>query len=137
VIGGTVTVTEGTAAVGVSNPSDVQKVGAQSIPIFEGGELKVGLSGVPNGQYLTVTIGNVYAADGGADGTASVRVGFLAGDVNGSRVVTLSDLLTVNAVLAQTVSAANFLRDVNASGTLSLADLLNVNAGLAQGLPAP
>jgi len=106
-------------------------------PAFSGRDVVVGLTGVADAQYVTIGATGVAAADGGSGGAGSVRVGFLAGDVNGSRVVTLSDLLTVNAVLAQTVSAANFLRDVNASGTLSLADLLNVNAGLAQGLPAP
>ena len=32
-------------------------------------------------------------ADGGTGGSASVRIGFLAGDVNQNRVVTISDLL--------------------------------------------
>src|SRR5438128_12230605 len=54
-------------------------------------------------------------ADGGTGGSASVRIGFLAGDVNQNRVVTISDLLAVNAVLSQFVSALNYLRDVNAS----------------------
>ena len=52
----------------------------------------------------------------------SIRVGFLAGDVNQNRVVTLGDLGLVNAQVAQPVTAANYLKDVNASGTLTLAD---------------
>jgi hypothetical protein len=52
-------------------------------------------------------------------------------------VVSLADLGLVNAVLAQTVTAANFLRDVNASGTLSLADKGLTNAVLATALPPP
>ena len=39
---------------------------------------------------------------GGAGGSGSVRVGFLAGDVNATRSVTLSDLLPVNARLTHT-----------------------------------
>jgi hypothetical protein len=73
----------------------------------------------------------------GTAGGGSTRVGFLEGDVNASRAVTLSDRLTVNSVLAQDVTAATFLRDVDASGTLTLADLLTVNTRLAQSLPAP
>jgi hypothetical protein len=53
---------------------------------------------------------------------ASVRIGFLVGDVNGNRVVAVSDLGLVNAQLAQPVSAANYLKDVNANGTLTVAD---------------
>jgi len=66
-----------------------------------------------------------------------VRLGFLLGDVNQNRVVTLSDLGLVNAQLAQAVTAANFLKDVNASGTLSLADKGVTNANLTKALPAP
>ena len=50
---------------------------------------------------------------------ATVRVGFLLGDVNQSRVVSVADLGLVNAQLAQVVTATNYLKDVNASGTLT------------------
>jgi hypothetical protein len=66
-----------------------------------------------------------------------VRIGFLVGDVNQNRVVSLADLGLVNAQLAQAVTAANFLKDANASGTLSLADKGIANANLAKALPAP
>jgi hypothetical protein len=51
--------------------------------------------------------------------------------------VTRSDLLAVNAVLTQPLTATNFLRDVNATGALSLADVLLVNGRLARALPPP
>jgi hypothetical protein len=123
VTSGSALVTEGTAVAGV--------------PTFGGNEMIVPLIGVTNAQYVTVAVSNVASADGGSGGAGSVRLGFLTGDVNGSRNVTLSDLLSVNAVLAQTVTAANFLRDVNVSGTLTLADKLLVNANLTQALPLP
>ena len=66
-----------------------------------------------------------------------MRVGFLFGDVNQSRVVSLADLGLVNAQLAQPVTAANYLKDVNASGTLTLADKGITNANLTKALPAP
>ena len=69
-----------------------------------------------------------------AHGTGSVRVSFLAGDVNQSRVVSLSDVLQVNA---QSANAANFLKDVNASGVVTLADKFVVNANLTNALPPP
>jgi hypothetical protein len=119
VTGGTAALTEGTASAGA-----VSYVGAEMI---------VPLAGAANAQYLTVTLTNVNSADGGG----AVRIGFLAGDVNGSRNVTLTDVLMVNAALTQPVAAANFLRDVNLSGTLTISDALFVNANLTQFLPGP
>jgi hypothetical protein len=123
VTGGAASVTEGTATVGTV--------------AVNGSELVVPLTGVANYQYVTVGVTNVTASDGGSGGTGSIRVGFLSGDVNQNRVVTLSDLGQVNAQVAQTVSAANFLKDVNASGTLSLADKGLTNQQLTKALPPP
>ncbi len=117
----TVAVTEGTAVAGAA--------------VLDGNDVVVDLSGVGNAQYVTVSLSAVAAADGGFGGSATARIGFLAGDVNGSRAVTLSDLLAVNAALAQIVTATNYLADVNLSGTLSLSDLLFVNVRLTQALP--
>jgi hypothetical protein len=119
----TATVTEGAATA--------------AAPTFSGNDVIVNLTGVTNVQYVTVTLSNVASADGGTGGTGSVRVGFLTGDVNQSRAVTLSDVGLVNAALAQTVTASNYLKDINASGTLSLADKAIANASLATALPAP
>ncbi len=66
-----------------------------------------------------------------------MRVGFLLGDVNQSRVVTLADLGQVNAQLSQPVAAANYLKDINASGTLTLADKGITNGNLTKALPPP
>jgi hypothetical protein len=123
VTSGVASVTEGTATVGV--------------PTFSGSEMVVPLTGVANQQYVTVTVNEVAAIDGGVGGVGSVRLGFLAGDVNQNRVVTLADLGLVNAKIAQSVTAATYLRDVNASGTLSLADKGLANQQLTKALPTP
>jgi uncharacterized repeat protein (TIGR01451 family) len=123
VTAGSAAVTEGTATVGT--------------PTFSGNEVRVPLTGVTNQQYVTVAVSNVVAADGGSGGAGSVRIGYLAGDVNQSRVVTLSDLGQVNAQVAQAVTVANYLKDVNASGTLSLADKGLTNQQLTKALAAP
>jgi len=119
----TVTISEGTASAGT--------------PTFSGNDVIVGLTGVGNQQYVTISLTEVTSADGGTGGSGSVRVGYLLGDVTQDRVVSLSDLGQVNAVLAQQVAAFNFLKDVNASGTLSLADKGITNANLAKALPPP
>ena len=88
-------------------------------------------------QYVTVDLTTVASTDGGSGGTGSVRIGFLVGDVNQTRVVTVADLGIVNTQLAQPVSAANFTKDVNASGSVTVADKGITNANLTKALPAP
>ena len=119
----TVTITEGSATA--------------AAPTFTGNSVVVTLAGVTNQQYVTVTLGNVASTDGGTGGSAVVRVGFLLGDVNQTRAVSVADLGLVNAQLAQLVTAANYLEDVNASGTLTVADKGITNANLTKALSAP
>lgn len=119
----TATVTEGTATA--------------AAPTFSGNDVIVNLTGVSNHQYVTVALTNVAASDGTTGGSGTVRVGFLLGDVNQSRAVTVADLGLISAVLAQPVSSANFLKDINVSGTLSIADVGMANGNLATALPAP
>ena len=95
------------------------------------------LGNVANAQYVTLGVAGITAVDGTTGGAASLRVGFLAGDVSGNRSVSLSDLLAVNAALTQGASAASYLVDVNLSGTVTLADKLLVGSRLTQALPAP
>ena len=119
---GTVAVTEGTAAAGT--------------PTFSGNQVTVPLTGVTDAQYVTLAVSNVALAGGGT-GAGTVRIGFLVGDVNQSRVVTVGDLAQVNAQLAQPVTAGNYLTDVNANGTLTVADKGLTNANLTRSLPPP
>jgi len=123
-------VTAGTASI-------TQGVATASAPTFSGSEMRVPVAGAANAQYITVAVSGVAAADGGTGGSGSVRLGLLLGDVNQNRVVTLSDMVLVNAQLAHVVTAANYLLDVNASGALSLADLVIVNSKLTSHLPPP
>jgi hypothetical protein len=119
----TVTINEGTATA--------------AVPTFSGNDVIVNLTGVVNQQYVTVALTNVASADGGINGSGSIRAGFLLGDVNQSRVVSVADLGLVNAQLTQLVTAANFIDDINASGTISVADKGIANANLTTSLPPP
>jgi hypothetical protein len=112
-------------------------VAIAGVPTFVGNQMIVPLTGVANAQYVTVSVSNVLSADGGTGGSGLARIGFLLGDVNQNRVVTVADLGQVNAQLAQPVTAANYLKDVNASGTLSVADKGITNANLTTSLPPP
>lgn len=118
-----VSVTEGAATAGA--------------PTFSGSSVIVDLTGVTNQQYVTVSLTGVVASDGGTGGSGLARVGFLAGDVNRSRVVTVADFGLVNAELAHAVTASNFLEDVNASGSITVADKGVVSGHLTTSLPTP
>jgi hypothetical protein len=123
ITGATATITEGTAIAGA--------------PTFAGTDVIIDLTGVANAQYVTVTLSNVASADGGTGGSGLARIGFLVGDVNQNRVVTVSDLVLVNAQIAHPVTAANFLNDVNATGTLTVGDKVITNNNVTKVLPAP
>jgi hypothetical protein len=112
-------------------------VATAALPVFDGNDVIVTLTGVADAQYVKVTLGNITSADGATGGSAAVRVGFLAGDVDGNRAVTLSDLIAINAALAQPVNGASYARDVNANGAVSLADLLLADGQLTRTLPPP
>jgi hypothetical protein len=105
-------------------------------PVLNGNQVVVGLTGATDQSYVTISMTNVSSATV-AGGSASIRLGFLLGDVNQSRTVTTADLGLVNAQLAQPVTAANFLKDINASGTLTVADKGITNSNLAKALPPP
>jgi len=111
--------------------------GTAGTPTFAGNDMIVPLTGIANQQYVTLSVSNVVAAGGGSGGFGSVRIGFLLGDVNQNRVVTVADLGQVNAQIAQPVTAANHLKDVNASGTLTVADKGIANTQITKALPAP
>ena len=123
VVAGTASVVEGGASVGA--------------PTFGANEMRVPLTGVANAQYVTVSVSDVVAADGGTGGGGSVRVGFLLGDVTQNRAVAVSDVAQVNAAIAQPVTASNYLKDLNASGTLTVSDKGTANANVTRALPAP
>lgn len=119
----TVQVIEGIATIGT--------------PTFSGNSVIAPLNAVADQQYVTLSLSGVMAAGGGSAGNALVRTGFLAGDVNQSRVATVADAGAVNTHLSQQVTAANFVLDVNANGALTIADKGIANANLTKGLPAP
>lgn len=124
-------------AIAAATASIIEGTAIVAMPTFSGNDAIVDLSGVGNQQYVTIALTDITPADGGPSVSASVRLGYLLGDVTQDRVVTLSDLGFVNLVLAQPVTVSTFRRDVTVSGTLTLADKGVINANLTKALPAP
>ena len=124
-------------AIASATTSVTEGAATPTLTTFGGNDVVVSLSGVANQQYVTVSLTNVTGVDGSTGGSGTVRIGFLLGDVNQSRVVSVADLGLVNAQLAQPVTAVNFLKDVNVTGTLTVADKGITNANLTKALSAP
>jgi uncharacterized repeat protein (TIGR01451 family) len=133
----TIVLTFDTAIASADNPTLSEGTATFGSMTIAGNEVTLNYTGVANTQYVTYSLANVLAAGGGPVANVSLRVGYLAGDANQSRQVTVADVGIVNAALLQTVSNANFLLDINVDGRLTVADKGITNANLLKKLPAP
>jgi len=97
-------------------------------------EYVVNLTGVPNAQYLTVTLNNVHDSTG-ATGNVSITMGVLRGDVNGNGVVNSTDTSLVQAESGKPLTVSNYRRDVNANGAINSTDTSIVQSKSGTGLP--
>ena len=108
--------TGATASVIADNPST--GTGSVSGVTYSGNDMLVNLTGVSDKQVLTLSV------SGGSVSPAVVPIGFLVGDVNGSRGVTSTDVgQTKSAASPGTVNAGNFRADVNANGNITSTDI--------------
>ena len=93
-------------------------------------EVVVTLTGIPENKRVLVSL---LAVNGNIN--VSAAVGFLLGDVNGSRSVNSSDISGIKARSGQTADASNFRFDVNVSGTINSSDISAVKARSGLMLP--
>jgi uncharacterized protein (DUF1800 family) len=109
IIAGNAAVSAGTATVASATPS--------------GSALVVNLTNVADAQSITLALSNVTAASGGTPAAASVFFRVLAGDVNGSGIVTASDVAILKFNSGLKVDGATFRSDLNSSGAITAADV--------------
>jgi hypothetical protein len=83
----------------------------------------VNLSGITNAQTVVVTLSNLTDCSGNFSASVSTSIGFLLGDVNGSRRVDAADVSAVRQQTLQPITSANFRADINASGRIDAADV--------------
>ena len=88
------------------------------------------LSNVPDNSRVTILLNGVNGAT-----NVAASLGFLVGDVNGTRSVNASDISRVKASLNQAAGPNNYLFDLNLSGTISAGDLVMVKARSGMVLP--
>jgi hypothetical protein len=95
--------------------------------------MTVNLSGVTDVQRITVSLNGVTGTDAQTLAPTTVSMNVLAGDVNGSKVVTASDISAVKAQSGLPVTQANFRADVAVSGSVNATDIgrVKTNAGFA------
>ncbi len=87
-----------------------------------GNEVFVDLTNVPDNQRVTLTLGNVN----GSFNPSPLSLGFLVGDVNGSRSVNASDISAMKARSGKTTDGSNFKFDLDVSGSLNVLDVSKV-----------
>ena len=129
-------ITVGSVSATASSAGGPQAVSASGqVNPTDAKEYIVTASGVPNAQNLTVTLNNVSDTGGNSVASLNLSVGMLAGDVNGSRIVSGADVNAVKAQQSQEVSQSNFLSDVNVSGVISGADVNATKSRQSTALP--
>lgn len=97
-----------------------------------GGDVVVALTNIPDRQRITVGLSGL---NGLPTGTARASLGYMLGDVNGSRAVNSSDISSVKARSGQPTTALNFMFDVNASGAINSSHISAVKARSGTSLP--
>jgi hypothetical protein len=108
---------------GASVTNGCGTVGSSAIDSNDSHQYTVNLTGVCNGQYITVTLSDVMDSGGDFNSAVSAQMGVLIGDVNSSGRVDAADISSVRQQTLQTVTNANFRNDINTSGRIDAADV--------------
>jgi hypothetical protein len=98
--------------------------------VAAGNDVEVTMTGIPDVRRVTISLANVN----GVGFNTSASVGFLPGDVNGSRSVTSADVLAVKGKAAQPANASTFMFDVNLTGGVTATDILAAKGRSGQAL---
>jgi hypothetical protein len=128
-------VTSLTATLGLQAGQSGSVVGAAGTPIIDNGAnsstVTVNLTGVGDAQHLNLQLTNIQPGNG----TASVPINILWGDVNGAGVVNGGDYLATRSKLNSTLTPTNFQYDAGCFGFVSGGDALLVRSLLNTYLP--
>jgi PKD domain len=117
------TVVDGTATVN----STVAGPGAN--------QYTVNLTGVSNGQYVTIGLVNAKDSTGAIGNIIGPQMGVLVGDTNANGLVNSTDVSQAQAQSGQAVTSSNFRKDVNANGLINSTDVSIVQSKSGTGLP--
>ncbi|MBN2582107.1 MAG: chitobiase/beta-hexosaminidase C-terminal domain-containing protein [Planctomycetes bacterium] len=92
---------------------------------------------LPDGEWVTVAVTSALHDTGGVpyEGDLDIRLGTLAGDVDGSGAVTAADMLTLRSKAGETLSGSTVRYDVDGSGEVSTGDMRAARGRLGGQLP--
>ena len=99
--------------------------------VISGTDVVVTLLNIVDNRRASVTLTGVN----GTALSAFAAIGFLVGDVNGTRSVNSSDISAIKARSGQSTTSANFQFDVNATGAINASDISAVKARSGLVLP--
>jgi PKD repeat protein len=96
----------------------------------------VNLTGIADGQYITVTLNNVHDSTG-AVGSVSATMGVLLGDTNGDGNVDGTDVSQTKSQSGSAASDSTFRRDLNCDGFVDGTDVSFVKSKSGGHIPTP
>lgn len=94
----------------------------------------VDLTGIPNAQYVTVTLNAVQDTTGGS-GNVSATMGVLIGDITGNGVINSTDLAQTKSRVGQPIDSNIFRSDIQPNGSVNAADISLVKFNMGTALP--
>jgi hypothetical protein len=97
---------------------------------FSGQEVRVNLNGLTDATRVTVSISGVNGA-----ANEIVSLGFLRGDVSGSRATSASDISAVKSRIDAMLTSANCAADINVDGQIKSTDVSTVKSRSGSTLP--
>jgi hypothetical protein len=92
-------------------------------PTFSNNTMTVNLTGVADGQKVTLTLSNVHDSATQVMPNTAVNMNVLIGDTNANKSVNASDISQTKVQVGTTVSATNFRTDVNVNGAINASDI--------------
>jgi hypothetical protein len=123
--------------VPITARGSAQAIDASASPVgnattaASGNDVIVTLSNIPDNQRVTVTLSDVNAPGF----SRAVSLGFLVGDINGTKTVNASDISALKARQNQPINLSNFLFDLNASGFIDAADITAAKVRAGRAIP--
>jgi hypothetical protein len=117
-------------SIGAFSAVDVDENSYHVEAAFTNNEVTLTMTGIPDGKRVTVSLD-------GVNGSVNqfVSLGFLAGDINGSRAVNAVDIIALKAHTGVATGATNFIYDLNVDGRVNGLDLSLVKTKSGRVLP--
>jgi hypothetical protein len=124
-----------TSVDSASVSSGTGSVASNNIDSNDAHNYVMSLTGVTNGQVITVSLSNVTDSTGNFSSSISAAMGVLVGDTTGNGAVNSSDIAQTQSQSGQPVTAANFREDVTANGLINSSDIALVQSKSGTALP--